>query len=93
MLSSRDKPFFDSQFEKCKTLYGKRSAVAHGSAAKLDTEEARGLSAEIESVSRTVLLSYLEILERLHETKKCDIEGLKAEFTALDTRFRKLEKE
>jgi len=91
MLSCKDEAAFPSQFEKCITLYGKRSGIVHGSRV-LEAQEATSLTLETEMLSRTVLLSYLDLLEGLRAKNSYDLAGLKSEFAVLGEKFSKARK-
>jgi len=81
-LSCESPRQFPDHFKKCQRLFGKRSAIVHGSASR-ETGESEGVALEIENLSRTLLFSYLRLIRELELDGRCDRQGLATEFESL----------
>jgi hypothetical protein len=84
LLTSRESKDFPDRLWECDRLYGKRSALMHGSI-KRDSESFQRIGFEVEKLSAAVLFSYLYLLESLKRKGPATIEILEAEFQRLDS--------
>jgi hypothetical protein len=86
LLSSKHGMDFQNQFKKCQRLCGKRSSIIHGSALR-ESDQFIPDALAVEALSRTVISSYLFLLDNMRRKGEVSVEGLKAEFNQLRTQF------
>lgn len=87
VLTSKDRSDFENRFKVCQSLYGKRSSVIHGSAAR-GSEDFLALALSTENLSRAVLSSYLFIVENLRRHNQLTNSALKLAFGRLQSQFK-----